>query len=352
MTAEIILGTSRVTHESMPYIIAEIGVNHEGKLTKALKLIDLAKEGGADAAKFQTYKAEKLASKHSPAYWDLKKESTSSQYALFKKYDSFNEVDYQKLANHCEDVNIDFISTAFDSDAVDYLEPMMPFYKIASADITNKPMLRQIASKNKPIVLSTGASNLGEIKEAISIIESNGCKEYALLQCVLNYPSSYENTNLNMIKGLMEEFPDQIIGYSDHTIPDKNMMVVTSAWIKGAQIIEKHFTDDKKQQGNDHYHAMDINDLKILRKNIEFLKQTDGGHKKIDLDSEDIARNNARRSIVALKDINSGSYISEELITCKRPNYGISPMHWDDIIGRKTIRKISEDKPLQWDDFE
>ena len=155
-----------------------------------------------------------------------------------------------------------------------------------------------------------------------------------------------------MIKGLMEEFPDQIIGYSDHTIPDKNMMVVTSAWIKGAQIIEKHFTDDKKQQGNDHYHAMDINDLKILRKNIEFLKQTDGAHKKIDLDSEDIARNNARRSIVALKDINSGSYISEELITCKRPNYGISPMHWDDIIGRKTIRKISEDKPLQWDDFE
>ena len=142
MTAEIILGTSRVTHESMPYIIAEIGVNHEGKLTKALKLIDLAKEGGADAAKFQTYKAEKLASKHSPAYWDLKKESTSSQYALFKKYDSFNEVDYQKLANHCEDVNIDFISTAFDSDAVDYLEPMMPFYKIASADITDIPLIK------------------------------------------------------------------------------------------------------------------------------------------------------------------------------------------------------------------
>jgi len=352
MNAKIILGNSCVTYDSMPYIIAEIGVNHEGKLSKALKLIDLAKEGGADAVKFQTYKAEKLASRHSPAYWNIKKETTSSQYELFKKYDSFNEVEYQKLANHCEGIKIDFISTAFDSNAVNYLEPIIPFYKIASADITNKPILRQIASKNKPIVLSTGASNLSEIKEAISIIESNGCKEYALLHCVLNYPSSYENANLNMIKGLKDEFPNQIIGYSDHTVPDENMMIVTSAWIKGAQIIEKHFTDDKKQQGNDHYHAMDINDLKTLRKNIEFLKKTDGNRKKTDLESEDIARKNARRSIVALKDINSGSYICEELITCKRPNYGISPMHWDDIIGRKTIRKIDEDKPLQWDDFE
>ena len=181
MTAEIILGKKRITRDSIPYVIAEIGVNHEGKLSQALELIDLAKEGGADAAKFQTYKAEKLASKYSPAYWDTKKEPTLSQFELFKKYDSFNEKDYKKLANHCEDINIDFISTPFDSEAVDYLEPIIPFYKIASADITNKPMLKQIAAKNKPIVLSTGASNLSEIKEAVSIIESNGCKNYALL---------------------------------------------------------------------------------------------------------------------------------------------------------------------------
>ena len=352
MTAEIILGKKHVTRDSMPYIIAEIGVNHEGKLSQALELIDLAKEGGADAAKFQTYKAEKLASKYSPAYWDTKKEPTLSQFELFKKYDSFNEKDYKKLANHCEDINIDFISTPFDSEAVDYLEPIIPFYKIASADITNKPMLKQIAAKNKPIVLSTGASNLNEIKEAVSIIESNGCKDYALLHCVLNYPSSYENANLNMIKGLIEKFPKKIIGYSDHTIPDKKMMAVTSAWIKGAQIIEKHFTNDKSQKGNDHYHAMDVNDLKTFRENIKFIKQLDGEYSKTNLESEVMARKNARRSIVALKNIDAGSYITEELITCKRPNHGISPMCWDDIIGKKTTQNIDEDKPLQWDDFE
>ena len=188
MTAEIILGKKHVTRDSMPYIIAEIGVNHEGKLSQALELIDLAKEGGADAAKFQTYKAEKLASKYSPAYWDTKKEPTLSQFELFKKYDSFNEKDYKKLANHCEDINIDFISTPFDSEAVDYLEPIIPFYKIASADITNKPMLKQIAAKNKPIVLSTGLSELYEIDKAVKTIEKAGNNKIVILHCVANYP--------------------------------------------------------------------------------------------------------------------------------------------------------------------
>ena len=134
-------------------------------------------------------------------------------------------------------------------------------------------MLKQIAAKNKPIVLSTGASNLNEIKEAVSIIESNGCKNYALLHCVLNYPSSYENANLNMIRGLIEKFPKKIIGYSDHTIPDKKMMAVTSAWIKGAQIIEKHFTNDKSQKGNDHYNAMDVNDLMTFKNHSKWKEE-------------------------------------------------------------------------------
>ena len=151
------LGDRIISSESKPYIIAEIGVNHEGSMDQAKRLIDLAKEGGADAAKFQTYKADTLASKQSPAYWDLTKESTKSQHELFKKYDAFNPDDYLRLAQYCNNQNIDFLSTPFDDDSIDFLEPVMPFFKIASADITSIPLLRKIAKKNKAIVLSTGA---------------------------------------------------------------------------------------------------------------------------------------------------------------------------------------------------
>jgi sialic acid synthase SpsE len=345
------LGMRRVLQCDRPYVIAEIGVNHEGQFDLALRLIDLAKEGGADAAKFQSYKAARIASKFSPAYWDVTKEATRSQFELFKKYDNFGAKEYERLARHCEKMQIDFLSTPFDSDAVDFLEPLVPFYKIASADITNVPMLRQVAAKGKPVVLSTGASTLGEIDMAVETLSAAGCKDLVLMQCILNYPCANENANLNMIDGLKRAYPDRIIGYSDHTLPDERMLILTTAWLKGAVVIEKHFTHDKSLPGNDHYHAMDVVDLKKFQENMALLAQVQGQTHKRPLPEEEPAREHARRSIVVDRPMKLGQVIAASDITYKRPGHGVSPMFWDEVVGRRTTCDLEEDHVLLWRDI-
>lgn len=349
---EITLGSRLVTDASPPYVIAEIGVNHEGSMDLAKRLIDLAKEGGADAAKFQTYKAETLASRHSPAYWDLTKEPTTSQFRLFKKYDAFGPDEYAALAQHCSDAGIDFASTPFDSAAADLLAPLMPFFKIASADLTNTPLLRQVAGFGKPVILSTGASTMGEVREAVGTLESAGCGSLSLLHCVLNYPTADENANLGMISSLRAEYPDTVIGYSDHTVPDEGMTALCAAYLLRARVIEKHFTHDKSLPGNDHYHAMDVGDLKRFLANVNRLDSMlgpGGPHRPID--AEETARLNARRSIVLDADVDAGTPLTESMLTYKRPGTGVSPRHWDEIVGRKVARSLERDHVLQWTDL-
>jgi len=347
----ITLGERTITAATLPYIIAEIGVNHEGSIEQAKRLIDLAKEGGADAAKFQSYKAESLASRYSPAYWDTTKEPTASQYELFKKYDRFSEKEYIALAEYCRGKAIDFISTPFDDQSADFLCPLVPFYKIASADITNIPFLRRIARKGKPILLSTGASTLGEIDMALEELRQSGCNEVVLLHCILNYPTEYDQANLGMITGLRRAYPELIIGYSDHTRPDEAMLVLTTAFLKGAQIIEKHFTYNKTLLGNDHYHAMDVRDLKKFRENVSFIRRLTGATYKAPLTEETPARRNARRSIVLSQPVSAGTMLREDMLTCKRPACGISPKHWDDVVGRMPVKNLTEDHILQWQDL-
>ncbi|MCD6337429.1 MAG: N-acetylneuraminate synthase family protein, partial [Candidatus Marinimicrobia bacterium] len=214
-----------------PYIIAEAGVNHEGNMELAKRLVEEAKEGGADAIKFQTYRAGTLASKNSPAYWDINKEPTTSQYELFKKYDSFWFNEMAEIKAHCDEIGIEFMSTPFDIESADFLNDLMDVYKISSSDITNKPFIEQICAYGKPIILSTGASYLHEIQEAVSWIEKHG-NSLALLHCVLNYPTSDKNANLGRILGLKKAFPDKIIGYSDHTLP-KDMKICEIATLFG-----------------------------------------------------------------------------------------------------------------------
>jgi sialic acid synthase SpsE len=321
-------------------------------LDQAKKLIDLAKEGGADAAKFQSYKADTLASKNSPSYWDTTKEPTESQHELFQKYDQFEPNDYVVLSQYCKTNKIDFLSTPFDDSAVEFLDPLVPFFKIASADITNIPFLRKIAAKGKPIVLSTGASTLREIDIALDVLENSGCTEIALLHCILNYPTPFECAHLRMIKGLMKTYPNNIIGYSDHTLPDDAMTSLVTAHLLGAVIIEKHFTYDKTLPGNDHYHAMDVKDLKRF---IELIKQIHvslgSDSEKKPIKTEKISRLNARRSVVLTKNVKKNHIILEEDITYKRPGTGVSPLHWDKIIGAKTIRELESDHILQWSDL-
>ena len=330
-----------------PYIIAEIGVNHEGDLDLAKRLIDEAAEGGAHAAKFQSYKAEKIASKNSPAYWDTTKEPTDSQYKLFQKYDAFGEKEYRELAQYCKTKGIDFMSTPFDLDAVDFLDGLMPTFKIASADITNVPLIRKCASKGKPVIMSTGASTLPEIEFAVQVARDAGAKDISLLHCVLNYPTPEENAQLGMIDVLKRVFPDCVIGYSDHVVPDKTISALESGMLLGASILEKHFTHDKSLPGNDHYHAMDKNDLIQFTKKVATYQTLISGEGK-SLEIEASARLHARRSIVAACNIGKGEVITERHLIAKRPAHGISPVYWDDVIGRVAIKEIDEDMLIQW----
>jgi len=335
---------------TFPYIIAEAGVNHEGSMELAKRLIDEAKEAGADAIKFQSYRAETLASKYSPAYWDTTKEPTASQYELFKKYDKFWKKEYEELKTYCDKVGIEFLSTPFDFESAKFLNDLVPAFKIASADITNKPFIEYICQFGKPIILSTGAAYLWEIEEAVSWIEKYG-NPLALLHCVLNYPTKEEDANLGMILDLKRKFPDKIIGYSDHTFPN-DMKVLEIAVLLGAQIIEKHFTFDKTLPGNDHYHAMDKKDLKLFKRNLERIFKIIGEFKKHPLLSEEISRKNARRSIVAKNFIPKGKIIQKEDLIFKRPAYGISPKFLEEVIGKRARRDIKEDEILKWEMLE
>lgn len=330
-----------------PYIIAEAGVNHEGSIDLAKRLIDEAAEGGADAIKFQTYKADKIASKNSPAYWDLNQEPTTTQYALFKKYDKFWKNEYEELKGYCDQAEIDFLSTPFDIESANFLNELVDVFKISSSDITNRPFIEHICSFGKPILLSTGASELSEIKEAKDWVDAFQVP-LALLHCVLNYPTRDEDANLGKIKALISAFPKNIVGYSDHTLP-KDMETLMVATLVGARIIEKHFTHNKSLPGNDHYHAMDKTDLKKFREKLINTWNLLGEFDIKVHPGEEMAREHARRSLVAKADIPEGKFITYEDLTWKRPGNGISPRDIDLVVGRKPNQKINEDSILLWE---
>lgn len=350
MSIVTLFNSRRSPLHGRPYLIAEAGVNHEGKMELARRLIDEAAEGGADAIKFQTYRAGAIASKHSPAYWDLSHEPTTSQYELFKKYDKFWKSEFEQLKYYCDEAGIEFMSTPFDVESANFLNDLMDVYKISSSDITNKPFIEHICAFGKPIILSTGASNLDEISEAVGWIEAQ-MNPLALLHCVLNYPTADENANLGMIESLRENFPGKLIGYSDHTLPG-DMKVLEVAYLLGAQILEKHFTFDKTLPGNDHYHAMDKKDLSLFFAQSERVFNLLGSFEKKALAVELPARVNARRSLVAAHNISSGHRIMMADLTWKRPANGISPREIEEVIGRKAARNVDEDEPLQWEMFE
>jgi sialic acid synthase SpsE len=333
-----------------PYMIAEAGVNHEGSMDLAKRLIDEAAEGGADAIKFQTYKADTIASKDSPYYWDISKEPTRSQHELFKKYDKFWKKEYEELKVYCDKTGIEFLSTPFDAESAIFLNDLMPVFKVSSSDITNLNFIEQQCKFNKPIILSTGASNIWEVQEAVDLIERHGNK-LCLMHCVLNYPTPNHNANLGMIKDLIAKFPNHVPGYSDHTLPQE-MQVLMAATLFGAAVIEKHFTHDKSLPGNDHYHAMDKEDLKKFWSKWDETSELLGSFKLEALKDEEPARLNARRSLVAAKNIEAGKIIEPNDLTWKRPAHGISAKHFNDVIGKKATQNIEDDTVLKWNMFE
>lgn len=340
-----------------PYVIAEIGVNFYDTaramnitpLEAAKIYIDKAAKAGIDCAKFQSYKAGTIVSKNSPAYWDVSKEPTKTQYELFLKHDSFGEAEYQELCEYTHRKGMDFTSTPFDYDSADYLEKMVDFYKISSSDISNLPFISHIGSKGKPVVLSTGASYFSEVDTAIRILKQSGCKDIVILHCMLSYPTEPQNANLRVIETLRRTFPDLKVGYSDHVAPDENMMTLATAYMLGAEVIEKHFTLDKTLPGNDHYHAGDPDDFKKAIANFRWMDMVLGCSEKTVFDCEAVSRKEARRSLVLTRDMKKGETIGKEDVMPKRPGTGVSPEYMDIIAGRTVRRDLQEDTILTWD---
>ena len=337
------------------YFIAEIGVNHEGNLDLAKQMIREAAEAGANAVKFQTYKADKLAARNSPSYWDRRAEPTSTQFELFQKYDSFNRSDYEELAKYCTEFNVDFCSTPFDVDCVSWLVDLMPFVKIASADLTNKILLEEIVQYRKPVVMSVGAASLSEINASLDLLLKHEI-EVVLLHCVLNYPTELSNAFLQRIKTLQLHYGEScLIGYSDHVAPssarDDQILL---AYGMGVRIFEKHFTYDNTLKGNDHYHAMNKNDLKSL---ITRLKSADimvkqSYNEEQFLESQQAAILHARRSLYFNKSLPINHVVTKSDIIPKRPGNGISVMDYQKIIGKKLKKNVEADEKIDWTHFE
>ncbi|MDR1571353.1 MAG: N-acetylneuraminate synthase family protein [Clostridiales Family XIII bacterium] len=341
-------------------LIAEIGVNYydiaalEGisPIEAAELMIDRAASAKVHAAKFQTYKAAALAAKKSPAYWDLSEEPAKSQYELFQRYDSFGKREYARLAERCGRRGIEFLSTPFDFESADYLCDLMGAYKISSSDITNIPFVEHIARKGKAILLSTGASDKAEIDCAIAAIRRHNDRPLAIMHCVLEYPAPYADANLRRIGALKHEYPGCVVGYSDHTKPDRGFDVLKTAYALGAAVIEKHFTLDKSLPGNDHYHAMDEADAKGIVSGIAFIDSILGSGGLSHNAAERPARQFARRSIASAKAIAKGAPVGAEHLAFKRPGDGIPPSEFGILVGKRPAIDIAEDTILQWDMFE
>lgn len=327
------------------FIIAEAGVNHNGSLDLAMRLVDAAKDAGADCVKFQTFISKNLVTKNAIKA-DYQKEQSvieESQLEMLKKLElSFDE--FSKLNEYCKSKNIAFMSTAFDFDSIDFLNSLdMGIWKIPSGDITNLPYLLKIAALKKPVILSTGMCTMDDIRSAVDVFINNGTENLTLLHCTTEYPTPFSDVNLRAMLSIKDEFNVQI-GYSDHT---KGIEVPIAAVALGATVIEKHFTLDRNMDGPDHNASLEPDELKAMVVSIRNIESALGSRIKVPAESEKKNMDIARKSIVTRRMIRAGEVLSEENLTVKRPGYGVSPMKWFEVIGSFAIRDFDEDEMIE-----
>lgn len=326
-------------------IIAEAGVNHNGDLDLAKKLVDAAKNAGVDIIKFQTFISENVISKNAKKadYQKVNSVKEESQLEMVKKLElTFNE--FIELNEYCKSKNIEFLSTAFDFDSIEFLDNLgMKRWKIPSGDITNLPYLMKIAKLNKPVILSTGMSTMDDIRSAVNSLKDNGAGELTVLHCTTEYPTPYNDVNLKAMLTIKDEFGEQI-GYSDHTT---GIEVPIAAVALGAKVIEKHFTLDRNMEGPDHKASLEPDELKAMVDSIRNIESALGDGIKQPAESEKKNMAIARKSIIAKKDIKAGEVFTEENLTVKRPGDGISPMKWFDVIGKVATRDFEEDELIE-----
>lgn len=326
------------------YIIAEAGVNHNGRFSLACKLVDEAKKAGADCIKFQTFKAEKLVSRSAKkAEYQKKTTGDSSQQDMLKRLELSYE-EFIHLKQYCDKVGIAFLSTPFDFDSLEFLNTIdMPFWKIPSGEVTNYPYLVALAKTKKPVVMSTGMCTMQEISEAVAVLKENGTESIKLLHCNTEYPTPFEDVNLTAMQHIKCEFGVEV-GYSDHT---KGIEVPIAAAALGATIIEKHFTLDKNMEGPDHKASLEPQELTQMVAAIRNIEQALGDGEKKPSRSEEKNKPIARKSVIAQRKIKKGEILSAENLTAKRPGEGISPMMWEQIVGTKAIRDFEADEMIE-----
>lgn len=326
------------------FIIAEAGVNHNGKLSLAKELVDKAKWAGADAIKFQTYISENMVSRYAEKaeYQKKSTDQAENQLAMLKEMElSFSE--FEELNTYCREQGILFLSTPFDEKSLHFLDKIIdvPLFKIPSGEITNKPYLEQVKKCQKPVILSTGMSTIEETRNALEILGEN--MDVTLLHCTTEYPAPYESVNLNAMKTLKDIFHVKV-GYSDHT---KGIEIPIAAVALGAIVIEKHFTLDCNMEGPDHMASLEPQELKNMIEAIRNVEKALGDGSKRPMEIEIKNRAVARKSIVAARRIEKGEMFNDDNLAVKRPGIGISPMLWDEVIGQTAKRKFEKDELIE-----
>ncbi|MDE0582106.1 N-acetylneuraminate synthase [Planococcus sp. A6] len=328
------------------YIIAEAGVNHNGNIELAKKLVDKAIEAGADCIKFQTFVAKNIVTRQAKTanYQQLNMNKVESQFNMLKGLELSFE-DFIDLNDYCEKLGIEFLSTGFDLESINFLDSLnMKIWKIPSGDINNLPYLVKIAELKKPVILSTGMSNIVEIEAALEVLRKYGTEDITVLHCTTEYPAPYKDVNLNAMKTIEKEF-NLPVGYSDHT---NGIEVAIAAVAMGATVIEKHFTLDRQMEGPDHKASLEPEEFKAMVKAIRNIEQALGNFEKKPTPSEMKNIEIARKSLVASRRIEKGEKFSEENLTVKRPGKGISPMNWFEIIGQTSKQNFEEDELIEW----
>ncbi|MGF7059793.1 N-acetylneuraminate synthase [Brassicibacter mesophilus] len=327
------------------FIIAEAGVNHNGSIELAKRLIDKASEAGADAVKFQSFKAEKLVTKNARKadYQEVTTGSEENQFEMIKKLELDHEK-HKELINYCKLKNIMFLSSPFDLESADLLNNLgVEIFKIPSGEITNLPYLRKIGALEKKVILSTGMSNLGDIENALEILRKYGTTDITVLHCNTEYPAPIKDVNLLAMNTIKNAFKVKV-GYSDHTL---GIEVPIAAVALGATVIEKHFTLDKTMEGPDHRASLEPDELKKMVRCIRNIEQALGDGVKRLAESEAKNIDIARKSIVARYNIQKGEKFTEYNLAVKRPGDGLSPMRWDEVIGKVAKRDFSEDELIE-----
>lgn len=326
------------------YIIAEAGVNHNGKLDLALKLCDAAKEAGVDAVKFQTWKTENIvtAQARQAAYQTENTGVEESQFDMLKKLElSYDHFRY--IQDYCKKIGIDFLSTPDEEESLEFLVSLgLPFIKVGSGEVTNIPYLRKIASCGKPVILSTGMSTLAQVAIAYDTLLKAGAPKVSLLHCTTNYPCPYDEVNLRAMQTLKDAFKCQV-GYSDHTMRTE---IPVAAVAMGAGIIEKHFTLDRTMEGPDHKASLEPAELKLMVEQIRHIEVAMGDGIKRPNKSEAENAKVVQKSILAKRPIKMGEKLTEEMLTVKRAGAGISASLWDNVIGAYAIKDFDIDEPI------